>query len=82
MILEKFNELVKQISYDLQRLEELDEDIECRVETLCIMFANLELLYPNARSLVSPLLNSTKSILGILKSENTNFDKKMFLDFN
>ena len=65
MILEKFNELVKQISYDLQRLEELDEDIECRVETLCIMFANLELLYPNARSLVSPLLNSTKSILGI-----------------
>ena len=82
MILEKFNELVKQISYDLQRVEELDEDIECRVETLCIMFANLELLYPNAGSLVSPLLNSTKSILGILKSENTNFDKKMFLDFN
>ena len=82
MTLEKFNELVKQISYDLQRPGELDEDIECRVERFCIMLTNLELLYPNARSLVSPLLDSTKSIFGILKSENTNFDKKMFLDFN
>ena len=76
------NELVKQISYDLQRPGELDADIECQVERLCIMLTNLELLYPNARSLVSPLLDSTKSIFAILKSENTNFDKKMFLDFN
>ena len=82
MILEKFNELVKQISYDLQRPVELDGDIECPVERLCIMLTNMELLYPNARSLVSPLLDSTKSIFGILKFENTNFDKKMFLDFN
>ena len=58
----------------------MDEDIEieCRVERLCIMLTNLELLYRNARSLVSPLLDSTKSILGILKSENTNCDKKCF----
>ena len=82
MILEKFSELVKQISYDLQRPGELDEVIECPVERLCIMLTDLELLYPNARSLVSPLLDSTKSILGIVKSENTNFDKKVFLDFN
>ena len=78
MILEKFNELVQQISYDLQRPVELDGDIECPVERLCIMLTNLELLYPNARSLVSPLLDSTKSIFGILKSGNTNFDKICF----
>ena len=80
MILEKFNELVKQISYDLKRPGELDEDIEieCQVGRLCIMLTNLELLYLNARSLVSPLLDSTKSILGILKFENTNCDKKCF----
>ena len=78
MILEKFSELVKQISYDLQRHGELDEDIECPVERLCIMLTDLELLYPNARSLVSPLLDSTKSIFGILKSGNTNFDKICF----
>ena len=35
------------------------------------MLTNLELLYPNARSLVSQLLDSTKSIFGILKSDNT-----------
>ena len=78
MILEKFSELVKQISYDLRRPGELDEDIECPVERLCIMLTDLELLYPNARSLVSPLLDSTKSIFGILKSGNTNFDKICF----
>ena len=78
MILEKFSELVKQISYDLQRPGELDEVIECPVERLCIMLTDLELLYPNARSLVSPLLDSTKSIFGILKSGNTNFDKICF----
>ena len=61
MILEKFNELIKQISYDLKSAGELHKDIEieCRVERLCIMLTNLELLYPNARSLVSPLLDST-----------------------
>ena len=78
MILEKFSELVKQISYDLQRPGELDEVIECPIERLCIMLTDLELLYPNARSLVSPLLDSTKSIFGILKSGNTNFDKICF----
>ena len=80
MILEKFNELVKQLSYDFKRPGELDEDIEieCRVERLCIMLKNLELLYPNASSLVSQLLDSTKSLLGILKSENTNCEKKCF----
>ena len=78
MILEKFSELVKQISYDLQRPGELDEVIECPVERLCIMLTDLELLYPNARSLVSPLLDSAKSIFGILKSGNTNFDKICF----
>ena len=78
MILEKFSELVKQISYDLQRPGELDEVIECPVERLCIMLTDLGLLYPNARSLVSPLLDSTKSIFGILKSGNTNFDKICF----
>ena len=70
------------MSYYLQRPVELDGDIECPVERSCIMSTNLELLYPNARSPVSPLLDSTKSIFGILKFENTNFDKKMFLDFN
>ena len=80
MILEKFNKLIKQLSYDLQRPGELDEDIEieCRVERLCIMLTNLELLYPNARSLVSQLLDSTKSILGILRSENADCEKKCF----
>ena len=80
MILEKFNELVKQISYDLKRPGELDGDteIECQLKRLCIMLTNLELLCPNTRSLVSPLLDSTKSILSILKSENTNCDKKCF----
>ena len=80
MILKKFNELVKQLSYDLKRPGELDEDIEikCRVERLCIMLTNLELLYPNARSLVSQLLDSTKSILGILRYENTDCEKKCF----
>ena len=59
MILEKFNELIKQISYDLKRPGAMDEDIEIefRVERLCIMLINVELLYPNARSLVSPLLD-------------------------
>ena len=53
---------------------ELDEEIEieCQVERLWIMLTNLELLYPNTRSLVSQLLDSTKSILVILKSENAN----------
>ena len=80
MILEKFNELVKQLSYDLKRPGELDKDIEieCRVERLCIMLINLELLYPNARSLVSQLLDSTKSILCILRSDNTDCEKKCF----
>ena len=80
MILEKFNELVKKISYDLKRPGELDGDteIECQLKRLCIMLTNLELLCPNTRSLVSPLLDSTKSILSILKSENTNCDKKGF----
>ena len=78
MILEKFNELVKQLIYDLKRPGDLDEDIEieCRVERLCIMLTNLELLYPNASSVASQLLDSIKSILGILKSKNTNCDKK------
>ena len=37
VILEKFNELIKQISYDLKRSGELDEniEIECRVERIC-----------------------------------------------
>ena len=80
MILEKFNELVKQLSYDLKRPGELDKyiEIECRVERLCIMLTNLELLYPNARSLVSQLLDSTKSILCILRSENADCEKKCF----
>ena len=80
MILEKFNELVKKISYDLKRPGELDGDteIECQLKRLCIMLTNLELLCPNTMSLVSPLLDSTKSILSILKSDNTTCDKKCF----
>ena len=64
----------------LQRPGELDGDteIECRLKRLYIMLINLELLCPKARSLVSPLLDSTKSILSILKSDNTNCDKKCF----
>ena len=42
------------------------------------MLTNLELLYPNARSLVSQLLDSTKSILCILRSENTDCEKNFF----
>ena len=42
------------------------------------MLTNLKLLYPNAMSLLSQLLDSTRSILGILKSENTNCDEKRF----
>ena len=42
------------------------------------MLTNLELLYPNARSLVSQLLDSTKSILCILRSENTDCEKKCY----
>ena len=83
MILEKFNKLDKQLSSDLKRPGELDEDIgiECRVEKSCIMLTNLGLLYPNAKSLVITrlqLLDSAKSILGVLKSENTNCEKKLF----
>ena len=50
MFLEKFNELVKQLSYDLKTPGELDKDIEieCRVERLCTKLKRLELLYPNA----------------------------------
>ena len=64
----------------LQRPGELDgnTEIECRLKRLYIMLINLELLCPKARSLVSPLLDSTKSILSILKSDNTNCDKKCF----
>ena len=64
----------------LQRHGELDgnTEIECRLKRLYIMLINLELLCPKARSLVSPLLDSTKSILSILKSDNTNCDKKCF----
>ena len=74
MFLEKFNELVKQFSYDLKTPGELDKDIEieCRVERLCTKLKSLELLF------VSQLRDSVKSILGILKSENTNCDKKCF----
>ena len=42
------------------------------------MLTNLELLYPNARSLVSQLLDSPKSIIVILRSENTDCEKKYF----
>ena len=42
------------------------------------MLTNLELLYPHARSLVSQSLDSAKSIFGILKSENTDCEKKCF----
>ena len=63
----------------------MKEDVEIKypVKRLCIMLTNLELFYPNARSLVPQLLGSARSIYDILKSENTNCNKKCFqISFN
>ena len=47
------------------------------------MLTNLELFYPNARLLVPQLLGLARSTYDILKSENTNCNKKCFqISFN